>query len=162
MLLTDKKILEEMGETKFHEAEKLISNLMNKLNYITYYQNVQLYLQFGLKFKKVHRVMQFKQKPWLKKYIDFNTEKRKVASSPFEKDFFKLMNNAVYGKTLENVRKRRDVVLVNTEVKVKKLAASPTFLDIKDFGENLVCIQRPIYTGFVVLELSKLLMYKFH
>ena len=115
--------------------------------------------------------MQFKQKPWLKKYIDFNIEKRKDASLPFEKDFFKLMNNAVHRKTLQNVRKRRDVVLVNTDEKVKKLAPSPNFLYIKDFGGNFVCIQRlkkkiglnrPIYTEFVVLELRKLLMYKFN
>ena len=128
-------------------------------------------MKHGLILKKTHRVLSFKQKAWLMPYITFNTDQRKVASSPFEKNFFKFMNNAVYGKTMENVRKRKDVQLVNTEERARKLVASPAFESFKHFGGDLVAVQRlkkknllnrPLYVGFTILELSKILMYEFH
>ena len=124
-----------------------------------------------MKVTKVHRVLEFNQSPWLKQYIDFNTEKRKNAKNDFEKDFFKLMNNSVFGKTMENIRKRVDVRLVTDEKKLLKWASKPTYVSSNIFNENLVAVHkiketlalnRPAYVGMCILDLSKTLMYDFH
>ena len=86
--------------------KKLISNLGNKTKYVLHYRNLQLYLFLGMKLIKIHRVFKFKQSNWMKKYIDFNTEKRKNATNDFEKDYFKLMINSVYGKTRKRINVR--------------------------------------------------------
>ena len=120
---------------------------------------------------KIHRILQFKQYCWLKDYIDFNTTMRKNANSEFEKDFYKLMNNSVFGKTCENLKNRINVELVNNPIRMKKLCAKPSYKSFKIFNENLTAVHmakptlvlnRPIYVGFVVLDVSKLLMYDFH
>ena len=150
---------------------KLIPTLGNKEKYVLHYRNLQLYIDLGLKVTKVHRVLEFNQSPWLKQYIDFNTEKRKNAKNAFEKDFFKLMNNSVFGKTMENIRKRVDVRLVTDEKKLLKMTSKPTYVNNKIFNENLVAVHkiketltlnRPAYVGMCILDLSKTLMYDFH
>ena len=152
-------------------VHKLIPTLSNKEKYVLHYRNLQLYLNLGLKLKKVHRVLMFNQSPWLKQYIDFNTQKRTHAKNSFEKDFFKLMNNSVFGKTMENIRKRVDVRLVTSKEKLLKLASKPTYVSSKIFNENLVAVHkiketltlnRPAYVGMCILNLSKTLMYDFH
>ena len=87
----------------------------NKLQSVVHYRSLQLYLSLGIKLTKIYRVLQFIQSDWMKKYIDFNTRKRKIATNDFEKDFFKLMINSVYGKTMENLRKRINVRFVNNK-----------------------------------------------
>ena len=151
-------------------VQKLILTLRNKEKYVLHYRNLQLYLDLGLKLTKVHRALEFNQSPWLKQYIDFNTEKRKYAKNSLEKDFFKLMNNSVFGKTMENLRKRVDIRLVTNE-KLLKLTSKPTYVSSKIFNENLVAVHkikeiltlnRPAYVGMCILDLSKTLMYDFH
>ena len=106
-----KKIADKY-EIKVGNVKKLISNLGNKTNYVVHYRNLQLYLSLGMKFTKIHRVLKLKQSDWMKNYIDFNTKKRMIAANDFEK---KLMISFVYGKTMENLRKRINVRLVNNE-----------------------------------------------
>ena len=152
-------------------VDKLIPNLNKKEKYILHYRNLQLYLDLGLKLTKVHRVLEFNQSPWLKTYIDFNTEKRKNAKNSFEKDFFQLMNNSIYGKTMENLRKRVDVKLITNEEKLLKVTSKPSYVSCKIFNKNLVAVHkikeqlflnRPSYLGMCILDLSKTLMYDFH
>ena len=135
-------------------VSKLIPTLRDKKEHVLHYRNLQPYLDLGLKRKKVHRVLKFDQSPWLKQYIDFNTEKRKHAKNSFEKDFFKLMNNSVFGKTMEILRKRVDVRLVTNEKKLDKL----TLHKVKE----TLTLNRPAYVGMCILDLSKTLMYDFH
>ena len=124
-----------------------------------------------MKVSKIHRILKFKQSRWMKKYIDFNTQKRMTANNKFEKDFFKLMINSVYGKTMENLRNRINVKLVNSLKKYLKLVSRPNFVSQKLFDESFAAIHmkklvltlnKPIYVGFTVLELSKVLMYDWH
>ena len=152
-------------------VRKLIPTLKDKKDYVFHYRNLQLYMDLDLKIKKVHRVLEFNQSPWLKKYIDFNTEKRKHAKNPFEKDFFKLMNNSVSGKTMQNLRKRVNVKLVTDYKKLDKLTSKPTYVSSKIFNKNLMAVHkikealtlnRPAYVGMCILHLSKTLVYDFH
>ena len=138
------------------QVHKLIPTLNKKEKYVLHYRNLQLYTDLGLKVKKVHRVLEFNQSPWLRQYIDFNTQKRTQAKNLFEKDFFKLMNNSVFGKTMENRRKRVHVKLLTDEKKLMKLTSKPTFVTCKIFNEKLVAVHkiketltpnRPAYVG---------------
>ena len=127
-------------------------------------------LNHGLILKKVHRVIQFNQKSWLKPNIYINIELRKQPKNDFEKDFLKLMNNSVFGKTMENVRKHRDVKLVTTDKRRNQLVSGPNYHALKFFSENLLAIEmkktkikmnKPVYLGLSILEISKTLMYEF-
>ena len=150
---------------------KLVPNLFNKMKYTLHYRNLRFYLEQGMRITKVHRVISFHQSRWLAKYIDLNQKLRAAATNDFVKDFFKLMNNSVYGKTCENLKKRMDIKLVVDDRKRKQLTDKPHCLSFRIFKENLAGVQlrkvkveinKPFYVGFTVLELSKLLMYKFH
>ena len=150
---------------------KLIPNLHDKKQYVVHFRNLQFYISLGLIVTKIHKVLSFKQSSWLKTYIDFNTRQRSSARNVFEKDFFKLMNNSMFGKTMENLRNRRKVELVSAEKRFKKIVAQPTFKSFTIFHQHLLAVERsiseltlnrPIYTGISVLDLSKILMYDWH
>ena len=153
-----------------NNTKKLVCNLNDKKNSIVHINVLKQALDHGLKLKKVYRVIEFEQEAWLKEYIDVNTELRKKATNDFEKDFFKLMNNAVFGKTMENVRKHRDIKLVKSDKKRNKLVLEPNFHTIKLIDNNLaitemkkvkVKMNKPIYLGLSILDISKITMYEF-
>ena len=153
-----------------NNTKKLVRNLNDKKNYIVHINVLKQALDHGLKLKKVHRVIEFEQEAWLKEYIDVNTELRKKANNDFEKDFFILMNNAVFGKTMENVRKYRDIKLVKFDKKRNKLVSEPNFYAMKLIDNNLAIIEmkkvkvkmnKPIYLGLSILDISKITMYEF-
>ena len=127
-------------EIKVGDVKKLNPNLGNRTNYVVHQRNLQLYLSLGMKLTKIHRVLEFKQFDWMKKYIDFNTEKRMNAANDFEKDFFKLMINSVYGKTMENLRKRINVRLVNNAEDFLKYTSKPTYITHKIFVKDYAAI----------------------
>ena len=154
-----------------NNVEKLIPNLNNKVKYVVHHETLKLYESLGLKVTKIHRGITFEESTWLKPYIDLNTNLRAKASNDFEKDFFKLMNNSVFGKTMENVRKRVDVRLVTNKKDAKKLISQPNYKHRTIFCENLVAIHmkktklvfnKPVYLGMCILDLSKTIMYNFH
>ena len=127
-------------------------------------------LNHGLKLKKIHRIIEFNQEAWLKPYIDMNTELRKEAKNDFEKDLFKLVNNSVFGKMMENIRNHRDIKLVTTDKKRSKLVSEPNYHTINLISQDLSIIEmkktkikmsKPIYVGLAILEISKTLMYEF-
>ena len=153
------------------KTKKLIPNLWNKKNYVIHYENLKQCLNLGLKITNIHRGIKFKESQWLKKYIALNTDLRTKARNEFEKDFFKLMNNSVFGKTMENIRNRVNVKLVTDKIKAEKLAAKPNFKHCNIFNENLIAIHmkktfltfdKPVYLGMSILDLSKTLMFDFH
>ena len=121
---------------------KLILNVMDKKKYVLHISALKFYLEHGLKLKKVHRVISFNQADFLKPYIDFHTEKRKNAKTEFEKDLFKLLNNAVYGKALENVRNQIDFALVNTPERFQKLVNKPSYKHRRIINESLVGVEK--------------------
>ena len=153
-------------------VEKLIPNLRDKTKYVIHYKNLIQCLKAGMKLKKIHRGIKFTESAWLKPYIDKNTNLRTQAKNNFEKDFYKLMNNSVFGKTMENIRNRINVKLVSTKKQLKKLVAKPNFKGPpKIFNENLVSVHMkktsltmnmPIYLGMCILDLSKIIMFDFH
>ena len=152
-------------------VEKLIPNLRDKTKYVIHYKNLIQCLRAGMKLKKIHRGIKFIESEWMRSYIEMNTNLRTKAKNNFEKDFFKLMNNSVFGKTMENIRNRVNVKLVNTQEKFKKLSAKPNYKGRKIFSENLISVHmkktsltmnKPVYLGMCILDLSKTIMYDFH
>ena len=167
-LHSDLPFLSERMEV--NKCKKLVCNLFNKKKYVVHINTLKQALNHGLKLKKIHRVIKFNQKEWLKPYIDMNTELRKAAKNDFEKDLFKLMNNSVFRKTMENIRKHRDIKLVTTDKKRSKLVSEPNYHTINLISEDLSIIEmkktkvkmnKPIYLGLSILEISKTIMYKF-
>ena len=158
-------------DMKVGDIKKLIANLGSKTNYAVRYRNLQLYSSLGMKLTKIHRVLELQQSDWMKNYIDFNTEKRMNAANDFAKYFFKLVINSAYGKTLENLRKRINVRLINNAEKFLKCTSKPTHITHKIFDKDyaaiheikpVLIINKPNYVGFTVLDLSKWKMYDFH
>ena len=136
---------------KIGGVHKSVLNLGNKSKYVVHYRNLQLYLSLGMKLTKVHRILGFKQSDWLKKYIHFNTDIRKNAAISFEKNYFKLMNNSVFGKAMENLRKRINVKLVNNAKDYVRSISKPSFVSQKIFSKNFVAIHeiKPVYVGLI-------------
>ena len=173
-LLIDQSMYSPTQSSVFPESapqRKLTPNLNDKKEYVAHYRNLKLYTQLGLIITKVHRVLAFKQTPWLKQYIDFNTRQRYLADSGFLKDFFILMNNSVFEKTQENRRQRVQVDIVTDVTLLRKKVAKPSFCRGMSITDDITVVQCkvqtltlncPIYVGFTVLELSKLHMYSLH
>ena len=126
---------------EINKCKKLVCNLYNKQKYVVHINSLKQELNHGLKLKKIHKIIEFNQKAWLKPYIDMNTELRKFARNDFEKDLFKLMNNSVFGKTMENIRKHRDIKLVTTDKKRSKLVSEPNYHTINLISEDLSIIE---------------------
>ena len=152
-------------------VEKLTQNLRNKKGMVLHGRNLELFLSLGMKLKTIRRGIKFSEKPFMKCYIDKNTELRAKGKTKFEKEFFKLMNNSVFGKTMENLRKRVSIELVKDAEKAEKLVNKPNFVEVKIFDEFLIAVKmrktrvvmnKPIYAGMTTLDLSKLLMFNFH
>lgn len=155
--------------------EKLMLTFYDKEKYVVHYSMLKLALEHNLILKKVHRVLQFEQSTWLKPYIELNTRYRMSATTNFEKDFYKLLNNAIYGKTMENLRLRSEIRLVNKwdgrgPYNARSMIARPNFKKSTVFDEDLVAIElhkthikmtKPLIVGMCVLDLSKILMYEF-
>ena len=140
---------------EINKCKKLVCNLYDKKKYVVHINSLKQALNHGLKLKKIHRIIEFNQEACLKPYIDMNTELRKLARNDFEKDLFKLMNNSVFGKTMENIRKHREIKLVTTDKK-NKLVSEPNYHTINFISENLSIIKmkktkvkmnKPIYLG---------------
>ena len=156
------------------KQKKLLATLYPKRRYVIHYRNLRQAIRHGLKLQYIHRILSFKQKPWLKVYIDKNTEYRKAATNDFVKNFFKLMNNSIYGKTMESVRKRIKVKLVQKwdgRYGAEAYIAKPNFHSRAIFDEGLVAIKlsttdvllnKPMYAGFCILDVSKTCVYDFH
>ena len=158
-------------QIKVNKTKKLTPNLWDKKNYVIHYENLKQCLNLGLKITNIHRGLKFKESRWLKKYIDINTDLRTKAINEFEKEQFKLMNNSVFGKTMENIRNRVDIKLVNDKNKAERLAAKPNFKHCNIFSKDLTAIHmkktfltfnKPVYLGMCILDLSKTLMFDFH
>ena len=156
---------------KINGVEKLIPNLFDKKKYVIHIRALDQALKHGLVLEKIHRAIEFDQSDWMKGYIDFNTKLRTKATNDFEKDFHKLMNNSVFGKTMESVRKHRNIKLVTSKEAYLKTVMKPNFKSGVLFGENLmgcemgkikVVMNKPVYLGQAILDLSKIIMYEFH
>ena len=152
-------------------STKLAPNLFPKKNYICHIRNLQFCLQQGARLDKIYRVLQFNQESWIEPYIMFNTKQRQAeGATEFKKSFHKLLNNAFFGKTMESVRKRINIVLIRKEHQQRFQVSKPGFQRFEIFGDDLVGVEltkpvvkldKPIYVGATVLELSKLTMFEF-
>ena len=115
---------------------------MPKNNYVVHYRNLKFYLSNKLILKKVHKILEFQQRDWMKSYIDFNTQRRKEATNEADKTLFKLFNNVVYDKTMENMRKRIKIRIIKNKKDFIKYASRPTYINHNIFGKRLVPIHQ--------------------
>ena len=165
--------MNNVNQPNYKPTSKLICDVTNKSKYMIHYRMFKFYLNQGMKVTKIHTIYRFKQSPWLAKYIDHNTQKRTVAKTNFEKDLYKLMNNAFFGKTMENVRDRTNLEFIDHSQidqiikRQSKLSFKGTMDHYSKFSvykidKEKTVFDKPIYLGFTVSELSKLLMYEFY
>ena len=171
MLSELQRELKEELQVGGSQVPKLVSTVLPKRKYIVHHNTLKLYLKHGLVLRHVHKILTFKQSRWLKPYIDFNSNMRKNATNSFDKSLFKLFNNCIYGKSMENVRNRCDVRLVSQQAQLEKLTANPRFKSFTIFNESLVGVDmrkavvkatRPNFAGLVILEESKCHLFWFH
>ena len=155
---------------KINKCSNLVCALYDKENYVIHIRALTQVLNNGLVLKKAHRVIKFYQDAWLKPYINMNTKLRMEAKNDFEKDLFKLMNNSVFGKTMENVRNHRDIKIVTTNKQRNKYASEPNYHTAKRISKNLLTMEmkktevkiiRSVYLGQAILDISKTLTYEF-
>ena len=153
-----------------NKCTKFVCNVQDKENYVVHIRPLRQALNHSLKLKKVHEVIEFRQEAWLKPYIDMNTELRKESKNEFEKNLFKLMNNSMFGKTMENVRNHRDITVVTTNKQRNKFASEHNYHSTKYISKDLLIMEikktevkmnKPMYLGQAVLDISKTLMYEF-
>ena len=159
------------GKMKINGVDKLVPNLYYKRKYVVHIKALKQAIDHGLVLEKIHRAIEFKQSTWMREHIYFNTRLRIAAKNDFEKDFYKLMNNSVFGKTMENIRKHRNIKLVNNEEEYLRSVMGPNFKSGTLLGPNLmgcemgkikVVMNKPVYLGQAILDLSKTIMYEFH
>ena len=152
---------------EINKVEKLVPNLYDKKNYVIHIRALDQAISHRLILEKIHHAIEFDQSSWMKPYIDFNTQLRTKATNDFEKEFYKLMNNAVFAKAMENIRKQRNIKLVTSRESYLKTVMKPNFKSGILFGENLmdcemgkikVVMNKPVYLGQVNLDLSKIAM----
>ena len=165
--------MNSVKQPNYKPTEKLMCDLTNKYNYMMHYRMFKFYTNLGMKVTKIHTIYRFKQSLWLEKYINHNTQKRTVSKTNFEKDLYKLMNNAFFGKTMENVRDRTNLEFIphtnidqiikrQSKLSFKRITNHYSEFSVYKFDKEKVIFDKPIYLGFSVLELSKLLMYEFY
>ena len=159
------------AKMKINGVEKLVPNLYYKRKYVIHVKALAQALEHGLVLERIHRCIEFKQSAWIQEYIDFNTRLRTAAKNDFEKDFYKLMNNSVFGKTMENIRKHRNMKLVNDKDEYLKNVMKPNFRSGTLLGPDLMSCEmgkvgvvmiKLVYLGQAILDLSKTIMYEFH
>jgi hypothetical protein len=165
-----KELNDKLGR-RYVTSKKLVPNLNNKEKYVLHYRNLQLYLKHGLILTQIHRGIKFRQSSWLAPYIEKNTQLRQKARSSFEKDFFKLLNNSMFGKTMENLRQRVNIEIVSETKPAERRVSKHTCKAWEEINDDFTMVQteltkiywnKPTFIGFTVLELSKLHMYWFH
>ena len=167
----DNDYMKEMKPKNYVKSKKLICDWTDKKNYLVDYRMLKFYIRHGMVVDKIHEIISFNQSKWLQNYINFNTQKRNKAKNDFEKDFYKLLKNAFYGKTMENVRNClkikfirkddcREIIKQQSKLSFNGIHKSYENYDSYTFKQNEVFMDKPIYLGFTVLELSKLLKYE--
>ena len=157
-----KELSDKLGR-KYATSKKLLPNLNHKRNYVVHYRNLKFYMQQGMQLRRIHRVIAFRQTAWLAPYINFNTERRQEAKCSFERDFFKLLNNSMFGKTMENLRQRTDVNIVSQVIQAERQISKFNCQAWRPINDVFAMIQlqktsiywnKPTFVGFSVLELS--------
>jgi len=167
---THLKMMEHMG-LHHSVSDKLISNLMDKKFYVIHYRNLQHCLSHGIRLMHIHRIISFRQEPFMRPFIEYCNQQRQVASTEFESGFYKLMPNTFYGKCTEQKRNRVNLRLITDPTKLVRAASKATFKKSTIINEDLVLVEaqrqkillnQPLMIAFTVLEYAKLVMYRFY